>query len=172
MAHSVLGAALLVATTLLAEVQERRGTTEGRLLEELPPFPDAPLIESIPAPSRVALEGRCLAGDRYRLTLEYETEGSPRYQALLVYAEPSHRLLLVQWNGKPADESMRRIAKERSLVTFEQDAARRYVTIPFTPVEDDGLLVEILTLYDERIKAISGKVADMCKLSVANWVSD
>jgi hypothetical protein len=131
-----------------------------------------PEIWSAPEPSLLSVKGFCLpTGDRYRLVVEYETDGAARYRALLVYAEPSHRLLFVQWNGAP-DADERATIAETPLVVFEQDSQRRYATFSFRPGKDDRILVQAITPWNERLDVLTGRVASLCDFAVENRVHD
>ncbi|HVR29122.1 MAG TPA: hypothetical protein VMS86_06250 [Thermoanaerobaculia bacterium] len=162
----------------------------------------SPEIWAAPDPSRLVVRGRCLPGeDLYRLVVEYETDGSARYRALAVFAEPSHRLLFVQWNGVPRPEE-RAALEERlahaegggeeparwsrtrggpahgsagargPLAVFEQDSQRRHATFRFRPEGDDRILVQVLTAWNEWRDALEGRVGDLCDFTVENRVHD
>lgn len=139
-------------------------------LDSGPEFP--PEIWTGPEPSLLVVRGTCLPhSDRYRLIVEYETDGAARYRALLVYAEPSHRLLFLQWNGTP-DAGERASIAETPLVVFEQDSQRRYATFPFRPGVDDRIRIEAITAWNERIDVLSGRVGSLCDFAVENRVHD
>jgi hypothetical protein len=132
----------------------------------------SPEIWAGPDPSHLAVRGLCLpASDRYRLIVEYETDGAARYRALLVYAEPSHRLLFLQWNQAP-DPGQRASIAETPLALFEQDSQRRYATFPFRPGGDDRIRVQVITAWNERVDALAGRVANLCDFAVENRVHD
>ena len=109
--------------------------------------------------------------DLFRLVVEYETDGTARYRALLVYAEPSHRLLFVQWNGPPTAYERASI-DEAPLAVFETDSQRRYATIRFRPERDDRILVQAITPWNERRDVLTGRVGNLCDFAVENRVHD
>ncbi len=134
-----------------------------------PEFP--PEIVAAPDPSKLSIRGTCLPDDLLRLVIEYETDGTARYRALLVYAEPSHRLLFVQWNGTPTASERASIA-ETPLAVFEQDSQRRYATVRFRPERDNRILVQAITPWNERRDVLAGRVASLCDFAVENRVHD
>jgi hypothetical protein len=131
----------------------------------------APEIWAVPDPSKLSIRGTCLPDDLLRLVVEYETDGEARYRALLVYAEPSHRLLFVQWNGPP-DASQRASILEQPLAVFEQDSQRRHATIRFRPERDDRIRVQAITPWNERRDVLAGRVGNLCDFAVENRVHD
>jgi hypothetical protein len=131
----------------------------------------SPDIWAVPDPSKLSIRGTCLPDDLFRLVVEYETDGAPRYRALLVYAEPSHRLLFLQWNGLP-DASERASILEQPLAVFEQDSQRRYATFRFRPQRDDRIRVQAIAPWNERRNLLVGRVGDLCDFAVENRVHD
>jgi hypothetical protein len=131
----------------------------------------APDIWAVPDPSKLSVRGACLPDDRFRLVVEYETDGAARYRALLVYAEPSHRLLFLQWNGRP-DSYERASIVETPLAAFEEDSQRRYATFRFRPERDDRIVVQAITPWNERRDVLAGRVGNLCDFAVENRVHD
>jgi hypothetical protein len=131
----------------------------------------APEIWEVPDPSKLVIRGVCLPDDRFRLIVEYETDGAARYRALLVYAEPSHRLLFVQWNGRP-DSYERASIAEAPLASFDEDSQRRYATFRFRPERDNRIRVQAITPWNERREVLMGRVGDLCDFAVENRVHD
>jgi hypothetical protein len=131
----------------------------------------SPDIWAVPEPSKLSIRGTCLPDDLFRLVVEYETDGAPRYRALLVYAEPSHRLLFLQWNAPP-DASERASILEQPLAVFEQDSQRRYATFRFRPQRDDRIRVQAITPWNERRDVLAGRVGNLCDFAVENRVHD
>jgi hypothetical protein len=131
----------------------------------------SPEIWAVPDPSKLSVRGTCLPDDLLRLVVEYETDGTARYRALLVYAEPSHSLLFVQWNGPPTASERASIA-ETPLAVFEQDSQRRYATVRFRPERDNRILVQAITPWNERRDVLAGRVGSLCDFAVENRVHD
>jgi hypothetical protein len=131
----------------------------------------SPDIWAVPDPSKLSIRGTCLPDDLFRLVIEYESDGAARYRALLVYAEPSHRLLFLQWNGRP-DAYERASIVETPLSAFEQDSQRRYATFRFRPERDDRIRVQAITPWNERRDVLAGRVDNLCDFAVENRVHD
>jgi hypothetical protein len=130
-----------------------------------------PEVWAVPDPSKLSVSGTCLADDAYRLVVEYETDGAARYRALLVYAEPSHRLLFVQWN-RPPGASERATIAEQPLALFERDSQRRHATFRFRPERDDRIVVQAISEWNERREVLAGRVANLCDFAVESRVHD
>lgn len=167
--NAAIGSGALVAAAM-AQPPQDPPTIDSDSTESGVAF--LPEIWEVPDASRLSIKGSCLAeGDRYRLVVEYETDGPARYRALLVYAEPSHRLLFLQWNGAPL-ASERAAVAETPLAVFDQDSQRRYATFQFRPERDDRIRVEAITTWNERRVVLAGRVGDFCDFAVENRVHD
>lgn len=131
------------------------------------------LIDRMPSPSHLAVAGRLLKNEgTYHLTVEYRTATKKRHKALLLYAEPSHRLLFVQWTHAPAPEIRSRVNAEGPLATRVGDYERRSLKIPFDPGEDDSVRAVVLTWDDRRLEVLRGKVEDLRSFAVESVVFD
>ena len=166
---TLLAAVSVGAAVVRAQPLADASTIESNAVEEGVAF--SPEIWEVPDPSKLSIRGACLPDDQFRLVVEYETDGSARYRALLIYAEPSHRLLFVQWNGRP-DAYERASLADRPLVSFDEDSQRRYATFRFRPERDDRILVQAITSSNERRDVLKGRVGDLCGFAVENNVHD
>jgi hypothetical protein len=165
----LLVAAVSSAGTVGVQPRQDMPPIESNAEDAGPEFP--PEIVAAPDPSKLSVRGTCLPDDLLRLVVEYETDGTARYRALLVYAEPSHRLLFIQWNGPPTASERASIA-ETPLTVFDQDSQRRYATVRFRPEHDNRILVQAITPWNERRDVLAGRVGSLCDFAVENRVHD
>jgi hypothetical protein len=134
---------------------------EPRALEDLLLLDRTP-----PSPSRLEVSGRWSAESAFlQLTIEHRGERPPG--DLLVYAEPSHRLLLVEWEAPPSIERRALIEKDSPLAVRSGGKARLELAIPFAPEEDTGILVQVLTRDGSRRTLLAGRVRSLRDFSVA-----
>jgi len=131
----------------------------------------------------LAVMGRQLETGRFNLSLELhefqerppvELKGRAPFGAgILVWAEPSHTLLLAFWNSKqPAESTRDRLRAWSPLVEVEGDLkeSQPRVTIPYEPSFDEGIVVEVVRADGDRFVLMGAKV-DMRSFNVTTKVS-
>lgn len=120
----------------------------------------APLLAAEPA-GTLSLLGTATEG-KFKLAVEYYPEAAaPELAGLLVWAEPSHTLLLAHWNNQHPAASVRQRAKDAGpLVETEGLLGESHprVVLPYTPAGDEEIRVEAVRPNGETILLLAGRV--------------
>jgi len=129
-------------------------------------------------PDTLAVVGHQLENGRYSLSLETYAatersmiglkERAPFGAGILVWAEPSHTLLLALWDAEqPAESTRERLRAWSPLVDIEGSLGTSHprVTILYEPSFDEGIVIEVARLNGERETLMGAKV-DMSSFNV------
>lgn len=117
--------------------------------------------------SSLSLKGETNAQiGRYLLSLAYTPATSMNDEAaIVIYAEPSHRALLVHWNSDadamPGAQAIKEaLASEHAMATTESSFGGITPTaaIPFEPKGDERIVGYLLTTSGARARIFDGKV--------------
>lgn len=104
--------------------------------------------EGDPAWMTIGVRGVQQGEGTYQVRLHYRPgDTGQRVDAILVYAEPAHRLLVTQWHRDPSERERQTVADGRGLASTSIDAGResRFATrIPFDARGSTGFSVEVL----------------------------
>jgi len=113
--------------------------------------------ELAPGASRVTVQGRQVAAGKYMIAIQTQLARPDEFDGVLIFAEPSHTLLLAEDNGQEGGVTLRQ--GERPLVSVQGPLAENapQVVVPYASAGDTRIVVQLVSGAG-RLTVSDGKI--------------